>query len=359
MNDVNLADELEQAVAVLIARGELPANSGTEVNELAAVAEVLWLLPDPEFRTQLLTDLGRPRQPRVLARVALPDAVNRRIKEPEVSSDILPSLFGGGFGNYLLNQRSFAASLAMHVIVLGLIISSGVWAARQEEIQPHVITHVIFPADYRIPAGAGEQHGGGSGGSQDKLMASSGSPPRFSVEQLAPPAIVVREQNPTLPVEPTVIGPPDVTFRPDRMGDPFSAGITPSNGPGTGAGIGDKHGRGVGSGDGSGVGLGSKAGIGGDVYQLGGGITAPRPIYEPEPEYSEEARKVKHQGDVLLSVIVGTDGRAHDIHVQRSLGLGLDEKAMAAVTQWRFVPATRNGRPVAVLVSIEVNFRLY
>jgi TonB family protein len=88
-------------------------------------------------------------------------------------------------------------------------------------------------------------------------------------------------------------------------------------------------------------------------------VSAPRAIYEPEPEYSEEARKAKYQGNVILSAVIGQDGRARDLHVARSLGMGLDEKAMEAVNKWRFAPALLDGRPVAVQVNIEVNFRLY
>jgi protein TonB len=98
---------------------------------------------------------------------------------------------------------------------------------------------------------------------------------------------------------------------------------------------------------------------GGGLFRVGGGVSAPRPIYDPDPEYSEEARHAKYQGTVLLSVIVGPDGRPHDIRVQRSLGMGLDEKAIEAVRQWKFEPSMKDGHPVAVQVNVEVSFRLY
>jgi TonB family protein len=88
-------------------------------------------------------------------------------------------------------------------------------------------------------------------------------------------------------------------------------------------------------------------------------VSAPRAIYQPDPEYSEEARKAKYQGTVVLWVVVGPDGRSHEIRVQRSLGLGLDEKAVEAVRLWRFEPAKKDGVPVAVQINVEVNFRLY
>jgi TonB family protein len=88
-------------------------------------------------------------------------------------------------------------------------------------------------------------------------------------------------------------------------------------------------------------------------------VSAPRVIYSPDPEYSEEARKAKYQGTVILWVVVGPDGRVHDVRVARSLGLGLDEKAMEAVKNWKFEPSRKDGQAVAVGVNIEVNFHLY
>jgi TonB family protein len=133
----------------------------------------------------------------------------------------------------------------------------------------------------------------------------------------------------------------------------------PSNGPGFGGGIGSGSGGGVGSGHGPGVGPGEGGGIGGGLYKVGGGVSAPRPIYSPDPEYSEEARHAKFQGTVILYVIVGADGKPHDIRIMRSLGMGLDEKAIEAVRTWRFDPARKNAQPVSVQISVEVTFRLY
>jgi TonB family protein len=94
------------------------------------------------------------------------------------------------------------------------------------------------------------------------------------------------------------------------------------------------------------------------VYRVGGGVTPPALTYKSEPNYSQEARIMKFQGVVLLRVVVGVDGVAGDISVVRSLGLGLDEKAVEAVRQWRFRPGTKDGQPVRVAAQIEVNFRL-
>jgi TonB family protein len=99
--------------------------------------------------------------------------------------------------------------------------------------------------------------------------------------------------------------------------------------------------------------------MGGGVYKVGGGVAAPRVLYAPDPEFSEEARKAKYQGTVVLWLIVGRDGLTHDIRLQRTLGMGLDEKAVEAIRRWRFEPARKDGVPVAVQINVEVNFRLY
>jgi TonB family protein len=94
------------------------------------------------------------------------------------------------------------------------------------------------------------------------------------------------------------------------------------------------------------------------AYKVGGGVTSPIVLSKKDPEYTEVARAAKYQGTVLLGVEIGPDGMAHNIQVVRSLGLGLDEKAVEAVSQWHFKPATKDGQPVTVAATIEVNFRL-
>ncbi len=83
-------------------------------------------------------------------------------------------------------------------------------------------------------------------------------------------------------------------------------------------------------------------------------MSAPRVIYQPDPEYSEEARKAKYQGTWVSWLVVGPDGRPRDLRVARSLGLGLDEKAIEAVKTWKFEPAMKNGQPVAVQINVEL-----
>lgn len=114
----------------------------------------------------------------------------------------------------------------------------------------------------------------------------------------------------------------------------------------------------MGSGRGGGVGPGEGGGIGGGVFRAGGGVSFPQLIYRVEPEYTEEPRKAKYQGTVVLNIVVDISGMVRNIRVTRSLGLGLDEKAVEAVRQWKFRPGMKDGRPVPVAASIEVTFRL-
>ena len=94
------------------------------------------------------------------------------------------------------------------------------------------------------------------------------------------------------------------------------------------------------------------------VFRAGGDVSAPRAIYVPDPDYPDEARKKKIQGTVILSIVVGSDGSVHDVKIKRSVGYGLDEKAMEAVSQWQFEPGRKEGKPVAVPMDVEVTFLL-
>lgn len=275
--------------------------------------------------------------------------------------DILPTLFGEGYGTYGVRPNNFVLSFLAHILAVAIFAISGLlFVQHKEAIKKQVVDVVMDISPYVLPASDSKSGGGGGGGDRDKLAASKGALPKFSREQFAPPAAVIRNPDPKLAVEPTVVIPPDIKLPQNGpLGDPMAAVGPPSNGTGFGGGIGSGSGGGVGSGRGPGVGPGWGGGIGGGIYRVGGGVSAPRAVYSPDPEYSEEARKAKYQGTVVLYVVVGADGRPHDIRIQRSLGLGLDEKAIEAVRTWKFEPAKKDGQAVAVQVNIEVNFRLY
>jgi len=268
-----------------------------------------------------------------------------------------------GFYNY--KGRGAAGSTVIHVLALALIIA-GTYLGRKivDVAKPKETVLLIAPDDLPVlPVSKSASGGGGGGGDRDKLQASEGRLPKQSMQQITPPMAVVRNLDPKLVVPPTIVVPPDIHLQQPNMpelGDPLShLPSVPSNGTGYGGGIGSGSGGGVGSGEGPGYGPGHGGGTGGGAFRVGGGVSAPKAIYAPDPEYSEEARKVKHMGTVVLWLVVGPDGKPRDIRVLRTLGLGLDEKAIEAVRTWRFEPAMKDGRPVAVQINVEVNFHLY
>ena len=268
------------------------------------------------------------------------------------------------WGLYGRDKRSGAMSVALHVTTVALLFTVASSKTVQNTVR-QVITPVFAPdiAPYQPKMAPQKQQmgGGGGGGDRSPLPASKGRLPRQSLKQFTPPMAVVNNPNPKLLMEPTIIVPPDVPLPNNNMnvwGDPLAKIGPPSNGPGSGGGIGSGSGGGVGSGKGGGFGPGEGGGVGGGVFRVGGGVTAPALLYKVEPEYSEEARKAKYQGTVVLYVEVDPSGRARNLRVVRSLGLGLDEKAMEAVNKWRFRPGYKDGKPVTVAATIEVNFRL-
>jgi TonB family protein len=268
------------------------------------------------------------------------------------------------WGFYDHRKLGALASISVHVVFIPLIIGRIIGerhSAEQSKVQARVMPLSNDNDILVLPPSKTGVGGGGGGGDRDKLASTKGKLPKSAMQQFTPP---IRNQTPKLPMDPTVVVPPEIKLAPvnlPNLGDPMA--MIPhgplSNGTGSGGGIGSGFGGGVGSGEGSGVGPGSGGGIGGGVFRVGGGISVPRAIYDPDPEYSEEARNAKYQGTVVLQIVAGADGLPRDIQIRRSLGLGLDEKAIEAVKKWRFEPAKKDGRAVAVLVNIEVNFRLH
>jgi periplasmic protein TonB len=270
-----------------------------------------------------------------------------------------------GFYNYKKNGA--LGSTVLHVIVIALIIGGTIFVRRMVttvEAKPTVSLVGPDPGDF-IPLKPAKTQagGGGGGGDRDVLKASQGKLPKFSMKpQLTPPEAVIRNLNPKLPEVPTVMVPPDIKMAMNNMpnlGDPKSTAVIPSNGTGSNSGIGSGDNGGVGSGNGRGVGPGEGMGTGGGIFRSGKGVTPPRPIYSPDPEFSEEARKAKYQGTCTLMIVVDTDGKPTNIRVVNSLGMGLDEKAIETVRTWRFEPGKKDGHAVNVEMAVEVDFHLY
>jgi len=268
------------------------------------------------------------------------------------------------WGFYSGNERNAQfISIGVHVGTVALMF---LWGATQFIQQQSMDTVMLAPIDLALylpdlPPEPEQMGGGGGGGLNSPIPASKGEAPEPAPEQFVPPTVEIRNLSPELIMEPTLVLQPGVELPKANMdvwGDPLAQVGPPSSGQGYGGGIGSGAGTGVGSGSGAGFGPGEGGGIGGGVYRIGGGVSAPVPIFNPEPEYSEEARKAKYQGTVVLQIVVDEEGMARDLKIISPLGLGLDEKAMEAVQQWRFRPAYLNGRAVAVAAVVEVNFRL-
>ncbi len=267
----------------------------------------------------------------------------------------------GFYGGY--KRRAGAYSVLIHVSVVTLMFTLATNKQVQDAVKQTAINLIAPDLSPYIPQKPKENPmgGGGGGGDRSPLPASKGKLPRQSLKQFTPPTAVITNQNPKLPMEPTIVVPPDVNLPNVNLaqyGDPLGVIGPPSSGTGSGGGIGSGSGGGVGSGRGSGFGPGEGGGFGGGVFRVGGGVSAPTLLFKVEPEYSEEARKAKFQGTVVLSCEVTERGVCQNVKVLRALGLGLDEKAIEAVRKWKFRPGVKDGRPVTVLAQIEVNFRL-
>lgn len=199
--------------------------------------------------------------------------------------------------------------------------------------------------------------GGGGGGQHSPLPAPKGQPPKPAPRVFTMPVMIIRETHPPLEMPPEVLGPAtnlpaiDIT----HIGSLAGQAGPMSGGPGGGGGLGSHKGPGAGGKDGPGIG----DDTGGDIAGLPRKYaTKPTLISKTEPEYSEEARKAKVQGTVVLSIVVSAWGQVSNIRVLRSLGLGLDERAIDAVRQWKFRAATVDGKPAPAQAVVEVNFRL-
>lgn len=260
-------------------------------------------------------------------------------------------------------RRSQVTSVAIHVAFVALAFVIGTNKQVQQAVKQSVSIFAPDIAPYQPQMDVQKQAmgGGGGGGDRSPLPPSKGKLPKPSPKQFTPPMAVVNNPNPRLVMEPTILAPENTPLPNVNMpnyGDPLARVGPPSNGPGSGGGIGTGSGGGVGSGSGGGYGPGSGGGTGGGAFRIGGGVSAPVLVYKVEPEYSEDARKAKFQGTVILAIVVGMDGRASNITVVRPLGMGLDEKAIEAVQKWRFRPGVKDGRSVPVQANVEVNFRL-
>ena len=264
------------------------------------------------------------------------------------------------WGMYAPDGKNWGYSAVLLGALLALVTFLSIRVV--QEAKKREVTSIIDPnlAPYLPEIKKNRQlAGGGGGGDRSPTPASKGKLPKIALKQFVPPEAVVHNEHPKLVMEPTIVSPiPLPTINSPNLGDPLSKALEASNGIGAGAGIGSGNHGGVGAGDGAGFGAGNGGGYGGGAYRVGGGVSAPTVLFQVEPEYSEEARKAKYNGEVTLTVVVDATGRVKNVQVVRGVGMGLDEKAIEAVSKWKFKPGMKNGQPVAVMANIVVTFRL-
>lgn len=254
------------------------------------------------------------------------------------------------------NPWAFGTATIVNGALLALVLGLGIKAVlppAQKSSRSHIDLSDLLPF---TPSRIHTPSGGSGGGSNDLTDPIQGRLPKFEKTPLAPLQLPVLD-HPTVAIDPALaaaIKLPDGPTLPN-IGVHNSPNVTLlSGGPGTHGGIGTGSDGGLGPNKGIGFGPGPEG-----LYSPGGDVTSPVPIATPEAEFSDEARRAKYQGVCMISVIIDAHGNPQNARVLRSLGMGLDEKALEAVRKYRFKPALRQGRPVAVLITVAVNFRLF
>jgi TonB family protein len=251
------------------------------------------------------------------------------------------------------------------VTTLGLAPSANVLEPELERAEPMRMVFMMTPG----PGG-----GGGGGGLRQKApppkalregrrresspMPVRTPPPRVEPAPAPPepkPEPLNAEPLPAV-VAPIVAAPADNRDRAGVLEEARNENAT--RGSGTGGGVGSGRGTGIGDGDGSGVGPGTGGGTGGGPFRPGSGIDPPRLLREVKADYTDDARRRGIEGDVVLEIVVRHDGTVGNVTVLKRLGGGLDDRAVQAVRQWRFAPASRRGSPVDVIVEVAVEFKL-
>jgi len=262
------------------------------------------------------------------------------------------------------NPWAVGSAAVVNGAILALVLFLGARAIIRQIIPPKVTAIDVGDIKFDAPKSAQTAGGGGGGGSHDIVDPIKGKLPKIEKAPVTPPMVPILDK-PKLEV-PSAIAVQQEIKLPDNptmpnIGVTNSANVTlASNGQGTGSGMGTGSGGGLGSGNGNGWGPGSGGNAGGGLFRIGGGVSAPVPIVSPEAEFSDEARRAKYQGVCLVSLIVDAQGNPQNPRVIRALGMGLDEKALEAVRRYKFRPALKDGKtPVPVMITIEVNFRLY
>lgn len=239
---------------------------------------------------------------------------------------------------------------AVAILLIALLIARKVQLAAPRTV---TLTQLTAPPPPPPPIEMKKDIMGGGGGQKGPTPVTQGHLPKLAQQQIVPPKAPPTIA-PKLAVEPTVVVQKDLKLADNKMPD-----LGMPNSSLKGFSLGNGSGTGLGSGNGSGIGPGSGGNIGGGVMHIGGSVRPPVLVSQVEPEFSEEARKAKFSGNVEVYLIVDENGNPTHVRVVRDVGMGLGEKAVEAVRQYKFKPALQNGRPVKVDMYIEVNFQIF
>jgi TonB family protein len=232
-----------------------------------------------------------------------------------------------------------------------------------ETVKPTSMSTIDL-TDFKGLQAANKAGGGGGGGDHSIIDPTKGKLPKLEKNPVVPPQVQTVDK-PIIPMEAAINVQKELTLPDNPMlpniGMKNSVNVQlASNGQGSGSGMGTGSGGGLGSGNGNGYGPGEGGNAGGGLYRVGGGVSVPVVLNDVQAEFSDEARRAKYQGVCIVSIIVDTQGNPQNPRVVRTLGMGLDEKALEAVRKYKFKPAMKDGKtPVPVMVNIEINFRLY
>lgn len=313
--------------------------------------------------------------------IALTEAVGAVMLLRRASTGRNPGLFRTGAHFKRSRGGPLAASAGLHLAMLAAVLFLSTLTVATGSVRTDQLPRLVFLA---TPGPGG---GGGGGGLRQPVPpARAALAGKERLKSAIPPPAVIRRPDPPMrrtppPVRPQPVAHPVDRTPPAAPPEPMPQVVAPvatapadahdqagtvaeptreipSQGAGTGGGAGTGNGTGMGQGEGAGIGPGSGGGTGGGPYRPGSGITPPAIQREVKPDYTDDARRRGISGDVVLEIIVRSDGNVGDIKVLQGLGAGLDQRAIEAVRQWRFSPARRFGTPVDVVVEVAVEFKL-
>ena len=294
------------------------------------------------------------------AEVLLP----RLVPAPAAAVPGVPKFMGLDVATAQRDPTSKWVSAVVHVVAISAILWLG-FKAKTVFVPPvkqpvNITLYAPTPPPKILPV-APKQGGGGGGGAHEVIEPTRGNPPKVIAPKMTVTAPqILKIDHPKLAAEPTeIVKMPENPNLPN-LGLSNSPQIAlASQGKGSGSGFGSGSGGGLGMGHGIGSGPGSGGGYGGGLMSVGGGVSAPTVVHSVDPEFTEEARQASFQGGCAIQLIVDAQGNPQNVHVVRHLGMGLDDKAVAAVRQYRFRPAMYQGHPVAVQIVIDVDFHLH